>query len=417
MYNLPLYFWDHGGCLMHTRRELLKGAGFLAVGAGAWAAPWRVLAADAVTLPFANGARPLVTYPGKRPLIRLTARPPQLETPFGVFDENVMTPNDAFFVRYHLAGVPLSIDPDTFTVAVGGSVDTPLRLSLGELRQMPSVEIVAVNQCSGNSRGFVEPRVAGGQLGNGAMGNARWTGVPLKAVFDRAGIRAGAKQVTFDGLDRPILPATADFVKALDIDHALDGEVILAYAMNGQDLPMLNGFPLRLVVPGYFGTYWVKHVNAITVIDTVFDGFWMKTAYRIPDNACACVAPSTTPQATIPINRFAVRSFITNVADGARVAAGRDIPVKGIGFDGGSGIAKVSISTDGGQNWTDTKLGPDLGRYSFREWRTIARLTPGTHALMVRAVSVAGETQPTEPRWNPAGYLRNVVESVRVTAA
>ncbi|MFG3757104.1 molybdopterin-dependent oxidoreductase, partial [Klebsiella pneumoniae] len=124
-----------------------------------------------------------------------------------------------------------------------------------------------VNQCSGNSRGFSDPRVAGGQLANGAMGNARWRGVPLKTVLDKAGVQAGAKQVTFNGMDGPVSDKTPDFVKALDIDHARDGEVMLAYAMNGHDLPVLNGFPLRLVVPGHYGTYWVKHLNDITVID------------------------------------------------------------------------------------------------------------------------------------------------------
>ena len=108
------------------------------------------------------------------------------------------------------------------------------------------------------------------------MGNARWRGVPLKAVLDMAGVQQGAKQVTFNGMDGPVSDKTPDFVKALDIDHARDGEVMLAYGMNGEDLPVLNGFPLRLVVPGYYGTYWVKHLNEITVIDNVFDGFWMK---------------------------------------------------------------------------------------------------------------------------------------------
>ena len=163
---------------------------------------------------------------------------------------------------------------------------------------MDPIEIVAVNQCSGNSRGFFEPRVAGGQLANGAMGNARWKGVPLRAILDKAGVQAGARQATFDGLDGPVLPATPDFVKALDIDHARDGEVMVAYAMNGEDLPFLNGYPLRLIVPGYYGTYWVKHLNRIDVIDGVYDGFWMKTAYRIPDNACACVEPGKAPAAT-----------------------------------------------------------------------------------------------------------------------
>ena len=202
------------------------------------------------------------------------------------------------------------------------------------------------------------------------MGNARWRGVPLKVVLDKAGVQAGARQVTFNGLDGPITDKTPDFVKALDIDHARDGEVMLAYAMNGQDLPVLNGFPLRLIVPGYYGTYWVKHLNEITVIDTVFDGFWMKTAYRIPDNACACVAPGTAPKATIPINRFDVRSFITNVKEGARVKAGNETLLKGIAFDGGYGITEASWSRrTAGRPGRKRKLGQDLGKYSFREWQ------------------------------------------------
>jgi hypothetical protein len=281
---------------------------------------------------------------------------------------------------------------------------------------MKAVELVAVNQCSGNSRGFSEPRVAGGQLGNGAMGNARWHGVPLKAVLDMAGVQAGARQVTFNGMDGPVSDKTPDFVKALDIDHARDGEVMLAYGMNGDDLPVRNGFPLRLVVPGYYGTYWVKHLNEITVIDSTFDGFWMKSAYRIPDTPCNCVEPGTAPKATIPINRFTVRSFITSIADGAKVKAGRTT-LKGIAFDGGSGIREVAISTDGGASWTQAKLGKDLGKYSFREWKLRVELAAGAHELKVRATSNAGEVQPAEPRWNPAGYLRNVIETVRITAA
>ena len=181
-------------------------------------------------------------------------------------------------------------------------------------------------------------------------------------------MQEGAKQVVFGGMDGPISDKTPDFAKALDIDHARDGEVMLAYSMNGQDLPVLNGFPLRLIVPGYYGTYWVKHLNEITVLDNTFDGFWMKTAYRIPDNDCACVEPGTTPKATIPINRFNVRSFITNLTNGAKVKAGASTLVKGIAFDSGKGIKEVSVSTDDGGTWLDTKLGKDLGKYSFREW-------------------------------------------------
>src|SRR6267154_4933080 len=358
----------------------------------------------AVALPFDNGERPLVKYPQKRPMIGLTGRPPQLETPFSAFNGKVITPNDAFFVRYHLADVPLSIDPDTFSVEIKGKVDKPLKLSLAAIKRMPAVNIVAVNQCSGNSRGFFNPRVAGGQLGNGAMGHARWRGVPLKTVLDMAGVQAGAKQVTFNGMDGPVSDKTPDFIKALDVDHARDGEVMLAYGMNGDDLPVLNGFPLRLIVPGYYDTYWVKHLNEINVIDDVFDGYWMKTAYRIPDNDCHCVEPGTAPKATIPISRFTVRSFITNVTDGAKLKPGRTT-LKGIAFDGGKGIKEVAVSLDGGRTWTPAKLGKDLGKYSFREWKLPLKLAAGAYELKVRATNNAGDTQPMEPTWNPAGYL------------
>ena len=399
---------------MLDRRELMKRAGLAAVATGF--GPVTALAQDTVTLPFGNGERPLVTYPQKRPMIGLTSRPPQMETPFHIFNDGPITPNNAFFVRYHLAGIPLDIDPDKFTLEIKGKVDRPLKLSLKDIKKLKPIELLAVNQCSGNSRGFFSPRVAGGQLANGAMGNARWHGVPLKAVLDMAGVQQGARQVTFNGMDGPVMDTTPDFVKALDIDHASDGEVMLAYGMNGEDLPVLNGFPLRLVVPGYYGTYWVKHLNEITVIDSVFDGFWMKTAYRIPDTPCNCVEPGTAPKATIPINRFTVRSFITSLADGARLKPG-SITLKGIAFDGGKGIKEVAVSIDGGGSWTPAKLGRDLGKYSFREWALKVKLAAGDHALKVRATSNAGETQPMEPRWNPAGYLRNVVETVRVSAA
>ena len=399
---------------MLDRRELMKRAGMTALATGFGSA--RAFALETVTLPFDNGERPLVNYPQKRPMIGQTSRPPQLETPFRIFDEGPITPNNAFFVRYHLSDLPFDIDPDKFTLEVKGKVDHPLKLSLQEIRKLKAVELVAVNQCSGNSRGFFNPRVAGGQLGNGAMGNARWRGVPLQTVLDMAGVQTGAKQVTFNGMDGPVSDRTPDFVKALDVDHARDGEVMLAYGMNGEELPFLNGFPLRLVVPGYYGTYWVKHLNEITVIDTVFDGFWMKSAYRIPDTPCNCVEPGTTPAATIPINRLNVRSFITSLSDGAKVKPGR-IRLKGIAFDGGKGIKEVAVSTDGGKNWTPAKLGRDLGKYSFREWSLAVNLAAGTHELKVRATNNAGDTQPAEARWNPAGYMRNVIETVRVTAA
>src|ERR1700742_4145302 len=173
----------------------MKRAGMAALVTGLGSA--KAFALETVTLPFENGERPLVKYPQKRMMIGLTSRPPQLETPFQIFNDGPIPPNNALFVRYHLADVPTNIDPDKFTLAVKGKVDKPLTLSLKEIRKMKATEIVAVNQCSGNSRGFSTPRVAGGQLANGAMGNARWRGVPLKTVLDMAGGQQGGRQITF----------------------------------------------------------------------------------------------------------------------------------------------------------------------------------------------------------------------------
>ncbi len=397
-----------------SRRGLLKGLSIGALQAvlGAKA----VMGNEKIHLPFANGERELVQYPQKRPLIRLTSRPPQLETPFSVFNTGVITPNDAFFVRYHLADIPLEIDPLAYRLKVSGKVKNALDLSLSSLRSdfEPS-EVVAVNQCSGNSRGFFSPRVPGGQLGNGAMGNARWKGVRLKDLLDRAGVAAGARQVLFDGLDRPVAAGTPDYIKALSVDHALDGEVIVAYQMNGEDLPMLNGYPLRLVVPGHYGTYWVKHLSEISVVDDAYTGFWMGTAYRIPDTVGACVEPGNPAKATVPISRFNVRSFITSLRDGSMLQAGREERLRGIAFDGGAGIREVLVSSDGGRSWAAAELGEDLGRYSFREWHLPLKLArPGQVELLVKATNRLGESQPMEALWNPAGYMRNVVERTRV---
>jgi DMSO/TMAO reductase YedYZ molybdopterin-dependent catalytic subunit len=401
-----------------NRRRFLRTIAAGSVGGFCVGRAARVLAQAQVSLPFANGQRTLVQFPQKRPLILLTMRPPQLETPFAVFNEGILTPNDAFFVRYHLAQIPTTVDSGQFRLEIKGQVATPLQWSLTDLKtSFEPAEVVAVNQCSGNGRGFSQPRVPGGQMGNGAMGCARWKGVRLKDLLNRAGIAAGAKQAAFSGLDKPVSEKTPGFAKALDLDHALDGEVLLAYEMNGQPLPMLNGYPFRLVVPGYYGTYWVKHVNQITVLAGEFDGYWMRSAYRIPDNAGACVEPGTAPKTTKPIARLNVRSFITSLADGANIPVGQPLTVRGIAFDGGYGIAAVRVSTNGGQTWREADLGRDYGKYAFREWAI--SLTPqraGSCELKVCATNRIGQSQPLEPLWNPAGYMRNVIETVRVTA-
>ena len=399
------------------RRRLLAGAAGALATAGLGTLSQSVFAQGTRELPFANGKRNLVAYPEKRPLIVLTSRPPQLETPFEIFNDGLITPNDAFFVRYHNAGIPTTIDADKHVIKIGGNAaGKPYELTMAQLRtQFKPVELVAVNQCSGNSRGFMTPRVTGGQLGNGAMGNARWVGVALKDVLARAELTSVAREVTFNGLDTALLGG-GDFVKSLQVSHAMDGEVMLAYQMNGADIPLLNGYPVKLIVPGFYGTYWVKHLSEIEVVDQTFEGFWMKPAYRIPDNDCACVEPGTTPAATRPIGRFNVRSFITSVQDGGQFRAGQTAVVRGIAFDGGQGVREVACSTDGGQTWRGATLGADMGRYSFREFTFGFTPDKGSHDLRVRAWNRSGQSQPMEALWQPAGYMRNVVESVKVTA-
>ena len=245
--------------------------------------------------------------------------------------------------------------------------------------------------------------------------------MPLKAVLEKAGIAANAKQVTFNGLDRPVLPSTPDFIKALDLDVALSPDVLLAWQMNGEELPFLNGYPLKLIVPGYFGTYWVKHLSDIEVLDAPFNGhdaFFMTTAYRVPDNECTCVAPGTTPTATRPISRLKVRSFITSISNNSVLKIGRATILKGIAFDGGAGIRKVELSDDGGRGWRETHLGESLGKYSFRQWSLpITAHARGPLELRVRATSNQGEMQPEQASWNPGGYARNVIESLKVMVA
>jgi sulfite dehydrogenase len=402
-----------------SRRQFIRTGsalgGLALLGRGGLAAA----AEKMVELPMANGRRVLAAFPQKRELIVLTSRPVQLETPMSVFNEGAFTANDAFFVRWHLAGVPTYMDAAAFRIKVHGMVKTPLSLSVADLQKnYESVDIAAVCQCSGNSRGLFNPRVAGGEWGNGAMGNALWRGVRLRDILNKAGIGAGAVQVRLNGADGPVLPATPDFVKALDMDVALGEDVIVAYQMNGAALPLLNGFPVRLIVPGWYATYWVKMLDDIEIIGKPDENFWMKPAYRIPDNDCACMVPGQKGVKTVPINRMDVRSFVTSHADGATVAGGRANEVKGIAFDGGAGIARVLFSTDGGRNWGETRLGKDHGKYSFREWS--AAFTPKagqSYDLACMAVANNGDSQRFSPRWNPSGYMRNVVETVRVSAA
>jgi DMSO/TMAO reductase YedYZ molybdopterin-dependent catalytic subunit len=401
-----------------TRRSLLGTAGL--GGLALLSTPALAQRVIELALPGGPDTRPITTkFPQKRSMILQRTRPPLLETPWEVFDKGVFTPNNQFYVRWHWAGIPTSVDVTTFRLAVHGHVERTLSLTLDDLlRGLPRVELAAVNQCSGNSRGFFVPRVPGAQWANGAMGNALWSGVRLKDVLDRAGVQAGAVQVRFSGLDEAVVPDAPRLMKSLDIDHARDGEVMIAYAMNSEQLPLLNGFPLRLVVPGWYSTYWVKMLNNIEVLDRPDTNYWMKTAYTIPDTPHASIRPGETGVKNVPINRLVPRSFITNISPGETVPRGAPTLVRGIAFGGDSAVAKVDLSIDGGSTWTSTRLGKDEGKYGFRQWETQLTLpSAGRYTLKVRCTNSKGEVQPDHPNWNPAGFMRNVIETVDVVAS
>jgi DMSO/TMAO reductase YedYZ molybdopterin-dependent catalytic subunit len=354
-------------------------------------------------------------FPGKVPMRVINDRPPCLETPWEYYRHD-LTPNEAFYVRWHLQMIPTEVDLRTWRLHIGGHVDRPLSLSMDELRRMPSTSIVAVNQCSGNSRGLFDPRLPGAQWGNGGMGNARWTGVRLVDLLRRAGVRDGAVEVSFAGLDRAGLASVPDFVKSLTRRDAERPDVLVAYAMNGEPLPLLNGFPVRLVVPGWFATYWIKALAEITVLDQPYTGFWMREAYRIPDSNNGLERPDQLAPRTVPISVMRVRSFITRPMAGARILRGDPYVVEGIAFDGGDGIESVEFwSSPMNHQSAVATLGEDLGPYSFRRWRYEWQPElPGEHRLRCRATSKSGATQPSEVGWNRAGYLRNVIEEIRV---
>jgi len=252
-------------------------------------------------------------------------------------------------------------------------------------------------------------------MGHGAVGNAKWTGVKLKDLLNKAGMKADAVEVSFQGLDRPPIADTPAFAKALEAGRAMDGEVMVAYQMNGADLPMLNGYPLRLVVPGWYATYWVKSLQNINVLPEKFKSFWMDKAYRVPNNPEAQETPQALATDTVPITTMSVRSLIVRPEPQEEIRAGQPAEIEGLAMDSGKGIKKVEVSTDGGKSWSEARLEKDLGNYSWRRWKM--QWNPanrGPVQIMARATNAAGEGQGTY-QWNRSGYRRNVIEHVDVT--
>ena len=399
---------------MQRRRELMSRAGAALFGTPSVAAGLTRLPAE---LP--DGTREiarLVDLPEKHRLLCLTDRPPNYATPVDVFTD-VVTPNDRFFVRYHLAGVPSAGDMDGWSLSIAGdAVDRPTLLKMSDLLDLPSTEVLSVCQCAGNRRGFANPHVAGVEWTDGGMGCAVWRGPTLKNILNAAGLKPTASEVWLGGADRPGLEGTPPFRKSIPMAKAVDGDTIVAVAMNGAAIPLLNGYPARLIVPGWVGTYWMKHLTSIEVSSAPLKNFWMQTAYRVPAGMFPVERPfqSQATRTTVPITEVVVNSLIADPPEGGEVdRSGFDI--RGVAWDRGSGIDRVEVSLDGGRNWQDARLDGQRSPFAYRRFiLQTGALAPGTYNLVSRATSHAGERQAERLKPNPGGYHNNVPRPISV---
>lgn len=372
-------------------------------------------AAGAAAMGSVGGVGPLLqalqntaAQPDRRLIVR-SRSPQDLETPVSLLT-NWITPNDVFFVRSHLPTPNVQLEK--WTLTIGGSVERPLTLGLADLRELRRVTSTVTLECAGNGRAFFDPPVAGVQWQKGAVGNARWTGVRLVDVLQRAGVRTTGRFVLLDGADSPI-GTVPDFVRTLPLAKAMHPDTLLAFEMNGAPLPAAHGFPVRAVVPGWEGAYWVKWLTRLEVLDAQHDGFFVQTAYRYPTKPVA-------PGAAVPANEMepltglTVKSLIVTPGDRTAVPAGR-LRVAGFAWTGDGEIARVDVSTDDGKSWQRASLGRDRERWAWRafehEWRG---LPTGTYIVRARAVDSRGRVQTETPQWNPSGYLWNAPDRVTV---
>lgn len=380
-----------------------------------------VFAGESTILPeeLPSGTRQVLQFvnlPDKRRMIELSKWPPNYEAPVDVFTETV-TPNDRFFVRYHLSGVPSVDGLDGWALDIGGdALSRPIRLRMSDLLDMPSVEVLSVCHSAGNRRGLAQPHVVGLQWGEGAMGAALWRGPSLAQVLQSCGVKSDAVEVWVKGADRPTMQGTPSYQKSIPIEKAMDTNTILAISMNGAPLPLLNGYPARLVLPGWVGTYWIKHVTDIEISTRPLANFWMSDAYRVPNGMFPAAHPfqSQATKTTSPVTELLVSSLIADPLEGHE-ADRSGFNIRGIAWDRGSGINRVEVSLDAGDSWQDCLLDRPLGPYAYRRFslRT-GLLKPGTYRLMSRATSLSGETQANHLKQNPGGYYNNVPRAIPV---
>jgi DMSO/TMAO reductase YedYZ molybdopterin-dependent catalytic subunit len=351
-----------------------------------------------------------VAIAGKRPMILHNDRPEDLETPLAYFD-SFLTPVDAFFVRQHIPR-PGPIDKQTHRLQVNGMASKPSQLSLADLEKLPQYTVPATLECTGNGRAFYTPKVPGIQWGRGAVGNAEWRGPRLSDVLKLAGVDPSAAWVEIDGADTGVL-STPDFVRSMPMKKAMHPATLLALSMNGET-PAIHGFPVRLIVPGWDGTSWVKWVTRITAGAQPGNGFFMNPGYRYPKYALPPGTPAKPAELEV-IEGMPVKSSITSPEDQSKAAMGT-IPVRGFAWAGEEAIERVEISTDGGSKWRDAELSSPKLHFAWRlfhlDWKPG---DPGYYTILSRATDSAGRVQPFVPAWNPSGYLWNGIDRVGVT--
>ena len=305
------------------------------------------------------------------------------------------------------------VDGTSWRLEVDGLVDRPLSLSLDELRARPAVEIAVTMECAGNGRAHVEPHVVSQPWLLEAVGTAKWRGTPVAGLLEEARISDGAIEVLFTGLDRGVEGGEEQsYARSLPLAEVLAGEAILAYEVNGVPLPPQHGFPLRLVVPGWYGMTSVKWLARLSLVDEPFDGYQMNHSYRRRQHE---------DDPGEPVARMAPRSLmvppgIPEFLSRSRVLEAGPCELRGRAWCGESEIVAVEVSVDGGMTWTEAELGDDLlGRWAWRGWRFVWQAEPGEYELCSRARDAAGSTQPLQPPWNLGGYMNNAVQRVPVT--
>lgn len=335
------------------------------------------------------------------------ADPLNCETSIPALIGGVVMPNARFYVRNHFQ-VP-RLDPSSWRLNVVGLVERPLSLSLRDLMKMPSQTQFVTLECAGNGRSLLSPRVNGEQWNLGAVSTAEWTGVPLAEVLDRAGVKAGAREVVFRGADSGKLDTSSEpirFERSLSMDDAQGSEALLAYAMNGETLPMQHGYPLRVIVPGWYAVASVKWLTEIEVISGLFSGHYQTETYFFEWQRGEQVVRE-------PVSLQRVRSLITEPEPDSEVEQG-ELPIRGVAWSGAAPIARVDVRIGGGP-WQDARLVGGRKRHSWQGWELIARLEqPGSTVISARATDMASRTQPDSPEWNRLGYGNNAIQKVRV---